>query len=62
MMIAVAASMPMYWFFAWLSDLIGRKIIMFLAIALSAAGFFPCSIRLPRRPTLRSLRRRMRRR
>ena len=39
--IAVAASMPMYWFFAWLSDLIGRKIIMLAAIALSAAGFFP---------------------
>jgi MFS family permease len=41
LMIAVAASMPMYWFFAWLSDKIGRKILMLTAIAASAIGFFP---------------------
>ena|ERR1700741_2768940 len=41
LMVAVAASMPMYAFFAWLSDKIGRKILMFTAIALSAIGFFP---------------------
>jgi hypothetical protein len=33
--------MPMYWFFAWLSDKIGRKILMLTAITLSAIGFFP---------------------
>jgi MFS family permease len=41
LIIAVAASMPMYWFFAWLSDKIGRKVLMFTAIAASAIGFFP---------------------
>ncbi|MEY4878957.1 MAG: hypothetical protein RJB62_426 [Pseudomonadota bacterium] len=41
LLITVTLSVPMYVFFAWLSDRVGRKPIMLTAIALSAALFFP---------------------
>jgi MFS family permease len=41
LLIAVTLSVPMYLFFAWLSDRVGRKPIMLTAIGLSALLFFP---------------------
>jgi MFS family permease len=41
LLIAVTLSLPLYVFFAWLSDRLGRKPIMLAAIALSAGLFFP---------------------
>ncbi|HEX4534604.1 MAG TPA: MFS transporter, partial [Rhizomicrobium sp.] len=40
MMIVTAASIPLYVFFAWLSDIIGRKPIMLLGLFMVAAGSF----------------------
>ena len=41
LIVAVIVSLPLYIFFAWLSDRIGRKPIMLAGIALSALLFFP---------------------
>jgi predicted MFS family arabinose efflux permease len=41
MMGAVAASAPLYVFFGWLSDIIGRKPVMLAGMALGLAAFFP---------------------
>jgi MFS family permease len=41
LLIAVTLSIPLYVFFAWLSDKLGRKPLIFAGIALSAALFFP---------------------
>jgi MFS family permease len=41
LLITVTFSVPLYLFFAWLSDRIGRKPIMLSAIGLSALLFFP---------------------
>jgi MFS family permease len=41
LLIAVIISTPLYVFFAWLSDRMGRKPVMLAGIALSAALFFP---------------------
>jgi len=41
LLITVTASIPMYVFFAWLSDRVGRKPVMLSAIALSAVLFLP---------------------
>jgi len=41
MLITVTIGLPMYLFFGWLSDKIGRKPIMLSAIGLSALLFFP---------------------
>lgn len=41
MMTVTAASIPLYVFFAWLSDLIGRKPVMLLGLGIAALGFFP---------------------
>jgi predicted MFS family arabinose efflux permease len=40
LLIAVTVSVPLYVFFGWLSDRLGRKPLMFSAMALSAALFF----------------------
>ena len=41
MMTVTAASVPLYIFFAWLSDIIGRKPVILLGLGLAALGFFP---------------------
>ena len=41
MMAAVAASAPLYVFFGWLSDIIGRKIVMLGGMSLALVAFFP---------------------
>jgi hypothetical protein len=41
LLIAVIASIPLYVFFAWLSDRVGRKPLMLAGIALAAGLFFP---------------------
>jgi MFS family permease len=41
MMGAVAASAPLYIFFGWLSDRIGRKIVMLAGMSLALVAFFP---------------------
>ena len=41
MMTAVAASAPLYVFFGWLSDRIGRKIVMLAGMSLALISFFP---------------------
>jgi MFS family permease len=41
MLITVTTGLPMYLFFGWLSDKVGRKPIMLSAIGLSALLFFP---------------------
>ena len=41
LLITVTLSLPMYIFFAWLSDRVGRKPVMLSAIGLSALLFFP---------------------
>ena len=38
---AVAVSIPLYNFFGWLSDLIGRKPVMLFGLGLAAASFIP---------------------
>jgi predicted MFS family arabinose efflux permease len=38
---AVAASAPLYVFFGWLSDRIGRKIVMLAGMTLALVAFFP---------------------
>jgi len=38
---AVAVSVPLYNFFGWLSDLIGRKPVMLFGLGLAAASFIP---------------------
>jgi MFS family permease len=41
MMGAVAASAPLYVFFGWLSDKVGRKPVMLAGMTLALVGFFP---------------------
>ncbi len=41
MMIVTAVSIPLYVFFAWVSDFIGRKPVMLLGLGIAALGFFP---------------------
>lgn len=41
MMAAVAASAPLYVFFGWLSDRVGRKIVMLGGMSLALIAFFP---------------------
>jgi len=41
MMCAVAVSAPLYVFFGWLSDRIGRKIVMLAGMTLALVAFFP---------------------
>ena len=41
MMTAVAASAPLYVFFGWLSDKVGRKIVMLGGMSLALVTFFP---------------------
>ena len=41
MMAAVAASAPLYVFFGWLSDKVGRKIVMLCGMTLALCAFFP---------------------
>jgi len=41
MMAAVAASAPLYVFFGWLSDRVGRKIVMLGGMSLALITFFP---------------------
>jgi len=38
---AVAASAPLYVFFGWLSDIVGRKIVMLAGMTLALVAFFP---------------------
>jgi predicted MFS family arabinose efflux permease len=40
-MAVTIASLPLYMFFAWLSDRIGRKPVMLFGLGLAAAGFIP---------------------
>lgn len=40
-MIVTLASLPLYMFFAWISDRIGRKPVMLLGLAMAAVGFIP---------------------
>jgi len=40
-MLATAASLPLYMFFAWISDHIGRKPVMLFGLGLAAIGFIP---------------------
>jgi hypothetical protein len=40
-MIVTIASLPLYLFFAWLSDWIGRKPVMLLGLLMAAVGFIP---------------------
>jgi MFS family permease len=40
-MVVTLASLPLYMFFAWLSDRIGRKPVMLLGLAMAAIGFIP---------------------
>jgi MFS family permease len=41
MMAAVAVSAPLYVFFGWLSDRVGRKIVMLFGMTLALIAFFP---------------------
>jgi len=41
LLIVVIISMPLYVFFAWLSDKVGRKPLVLFGMILSAAAFFP---------------------
>ena len=41
MMTAVALSAPLYVFFGWLSDRVGRKIVMLSGMSLALVAFFP---------------------
>ena len=41
MMAAVAASAPLYVFFGWLSDKVGRKVVMLGGMSLALVAFFP---------------------
>jgi len=41
LLVVVAVSTPLYIFFAWLSDKIGRKPLVLFGMILSAAAFFP---------------------
>ena len=41
LMSAVAASAPLYIFFGWLSDRIGRKLVMLAGMTLALVAFFP---------------------
>jgi MFS family permease len=41
MMCAVAVSAPLYVFFGWLSDRIGRKVVMLAGMTLALVAFFP---------------------
>ena len=41
LMAAVAASAPLYVFFGWLSDRIGRKVVMLAGMTLALVAFFP---------------------
>jgi MFS family permease len=41
LMAAVAASAPLYVFFGWLSDRIGRKVVMLAGMILALVAFFP---------------------
>ena len=41
LMAAVAASAPLYIFFGWLSDIVGRKIVMLAGMSLALVAFFP---------------------
>jgi len=41
MMCAVAVSAPLYVFFGWLSDKVGRKIVMLAGMTLALVAFFP---------------------
>jgi len=41
MMAAVAASAPLYVFFGWLSDRVGRKLVMLGGMSLALVAFFP---------------------
>ena len=38
---AVAASAPLYVFFGWLSDIVGRKLVMLAGMTLALVAFFP---------------------
>jgi MFS family permease len=40
-MVVTIASLPLYMFFAWLSDLIGRKPVMLFGLGLAAIAFIP---------------------
>ena len=40
-MIVTLASLPLYMFFAWISDAIGRKPVMLLGLAMATLGFIP---------------------
>jgi hypothetical protein len=40
-MLMVAASAPLYVFFAWLSDIVGRKLVMLCGMSLALVAFFP---------------------
>ncbi|HEY1836197.1 MAG TPA: MFS transporter [Rhizomicrobium sp.] len=40
-MVVTIASLPLYMFFAWVSDRIGRKPIMLLGLLMAAIGFIP---------------------
>jgi len=40
-MIVTLASLPLYMFFAWLSDSIGRKPVMLFGLGIAAIGFIP---------------------
>ncbi len=40
-MAVTLASLPLYMFFAWISDRIGRKPVMLLGLAMAAIGFIP---------------------
>src|SRR5262249_11826557 len=47
MLAAVALSAPLYVFFAWLSDKIGRKIVMLAGIVMMLVLYFPGSKYIP---------------